>query len=159
MKIISTCFLEGSHTVHQVKHVLVCFFFQYLHAWEIRRMTEDGRDYSLSGGRIDSLVTPPMFKSAAGWRTESKHLPEAFRPEPFLLAAISSPLLQVCLLLMLLALDFQTILRLFCGSLPPPHDVMTKKHKLTVDLMSSKIFAQNYCPVCVQPKCQLWLYS
>lgn len=57
-------------------------------------MTEDHTDYSLSVRLIDSLVTPPMFKSAAGWITESKHLPEAFRPEPFLLAAVSSPLLQ-----------------------------------------------------------------
>lgn len=52
-------------------------------------MTEDGTDSSLSGGLIDSPVTPPMFKSAAGWRTESKHLPEAFGPEPFLLPATS----------------------------------------------------------------------
>lgn len=38
-----------------------CCFFQYWHAWEIRRMTEDGTDCSLSVGLIDSLVTTPMF--------------------------------------------------------------------------------------------------
>lgn len=166
MKIISSCFVERLHTVHQVKHVLdyFIFFFQYLHVCEISRMTEDGTGSSLSVGQLDSLATPPMFKSAAGWRTESKHLPEAFRPEPFLLAAISSLLLQVCLVLMRplsagFAVDFQTILRPFRCSLPPPNDVMTKKHKLTVDLMSSKVLVENCCPVCVQPKCQIWLYS
>lgn len=75
-------------------------------------MTEDGRDYGPPVGLIDSLVTPPMFKSAAGWITESKHLPEAFRPEPFLLAAISSLLLHVCLVLSRFPDHIEVVLRL-----------------------------------------------
>lgn len=87
-----------------------------------------------------------MF-SAAGWIAESKHLPKAFRLEPFLLASLPSLLLQVLLLLMQplpakFSVNFQAILRLCCGLPSPAGDVMTKKHKLRFDEL------ENLIPAC-----------
>lgn len=39
---------------------------------------------------------------------------------------------------------------------PDPHDVMAKKKNTNSDLMSSKIFVQNYCPVWTPPLI-IWL--
>lgn len=113
-------------------------------------MTEDHTDYSLSARLIDPLVTPPIFKSAAGWIAETEHLPEAFRPaEPFLLAAVSSLLLQPASFSCNRArarfsVNFQTLM------------MSWQKKNTNSDLMSSKIFVQNYCPVWTPPLI-IWL--
>lgn len=114
-----------------IKSNTCCCFFQYWHAWEIRRMTEDGTDCSLSVGLIDSLVTTPMFNQ----QLDGEQSPDTCQKPsgPSLCSWQPSPPCYFksvsfsCELSARFSVGFQTILRLFCGSPPPPHDVMTKK--------------------------------